>query len=142
MTGKTFRLPTEAEWEYAARGGNQSKGFIFAGSDQIDEVSWNQGNWITSDWTESDYGEQPVAQKKANELGLFDMSGNVSEWCQDWKGDYSAEPQVNPTGPDNGTYRIMRGGNWSVEATQSRVAYRASIPPTSKSGAIGLRLAL
>ena len=142
MTGKTFRLPTEAEWEYAARGGNQSKGFIFAGSDQIDEVSWNQGNWITSDWTESDYGEQPVAQKKANELGLFDMSGNVSEWCQDWKGDYSAEPQVNPTGPDNGTYRILRGGNWSVEATQSRVAYRASIPPTSKSGAIGLRLAL
>lgn len=104
-TGKTFRLPTEAEWEYAARGGRKSQGLKYAGSNDIDEVAWYDGN--------SGNKTHPVKQKAANELGLYDMSGNVREWCQDWyAGSYSSSPQTNPTGPSSGSGRVSRGGGW------------------------------
>ena len=91
MTGKTFRMPTEAEWEFAARGGNLSQGYKYAGSDNVDEVAWYSGN--------SSNTTHPVGTKMANELGLYDMSGNVMEWCQDFYGDFTSEPQTDPTGP-------------------------------------------
>lgn len=132
--GKNYRLPTEAEWEYAARGGPPGKqNFVYAGSDKIDEVAWYDGN--------SDSKTHPVGQKKANALGLFDMSGNVWEWCNDWYGDYSAENQRNPKGPDSGTRRVYRGGSWLYGASNCRVAYRIGITPVSRYSRIGFRLA-
>ena len=104
QTGKQYRLPTEAEWEFAARGGIESRGFKYAGSDIADEVAWYYDN--------SSVGPQPVGQKKANELEIYDMSGNVFEWCQDWYGEYPSTPQVNPKGPDSGPYLVCRGGSW------------------------------
>ena len=105
MTGKTFRLPTEAEWEYAARGGNQSKGYKYSGSNTLDNVAW---------YYNSGGKTHPVGQKQPNELGLYDMSGNVWEWCQDWYGSYSSSSQTNPTGPSSGSYRVLRGGDWGM----------------------------
>ena len=133
MTGKNFRLPTEAEWEYAARGGNKSKGYKYAGSNTLSDVAWYN---ITSDNT------HPVMQKLANELGLFDMSGNVWEWCQDWYGKYSNTAQNNPTGPASGSYRVIRGGSWDRSAERSCVWYSGRNLPTNNSSNIGLRLAL
>ena len=134
MTGMTFRLPTEAEWEYAARGGNKSQGFKYAGSNIIDDVCWYTEN--SGDTT------HPVATKSPNELGLYDMSGNVFEWCQDWSDSYSSEAQTNPTGPSTGTYRVARGGRYSRTPWYCRVAYRVFYNPTSKSDGTGLRLAM
>ena len=131
LTGVKFRLPTEAEWEYAARGGTQSKGYMYAGSNNIDEVAWY--------WTDSTH---PVKSKQPNELGLYDMSGNVVEWCNDWYGAYSDEAQTNPKGPDTGQYRIQRGGQYGVKANRCRVAYRSYGIPTGKSIDRGLRLAI
>ena len=102
LTSKKYRLPTEAEWEFAARGGNKSKGYKYAGSDDADEVAWHFNN--------SDRKTHPVGLKKANELGLYDMSGNVYEWCNDWYGKYSAISQINPNGPTTGSERVLRGG--------------------------------
>ena len=101
LTGKNFRLPTEAEWEYAARGGNRSQGYKYAGSNIIDDVAWI-----------NDVSTHPVGQKQPNELGLYDMSGNVYEWCQDWWGYYNDIPQINPTGAKSGDSRVCRGGCW------------------------------
>ncbi|MCL2291093.1 MAG: formylglycine-generating enzyme family protein [Bacteroidetes bacterium] len=101
-TGKKYRLPTEAEWEYAARGGNQTMGYKYSGSDSINEVAWYQGN--------SGLKPHPVGTKKSNELGIYDMSGNVREWCQDGFYRYSADPQTNPQAPDN-ISRVVRGGS-------------------------------
>ena len=142
MTGRTFRLPTEAEWEYAARGGNKTQGYKYAGGDDIEELAWwdtNAGDGVGSD--SPDYGTHPVAVKKANELGLYDMSGNVWEWCQDWYGSYSSEAQTNPTGPATGTNRVYRGGSWFNYARNCRVSSRYH---WTMNGAnyIGLRLAL
>lgn len=135
MTGKAFRLPTEAEWEFAARGGNKSHGYTYAGSDRISEVGWYNVNvTITSTF--------PIATKAPNELGLYDMSGNVCEWCRDYFGDYSAAAQTNPTGPSWGSYRVYRGGGWSGMAVACRVAYRGYSNPTNKEYYKGLRLAL
>lgn len=133
MTGKQFRLPTEAEWEYAARGGNRSSGFKYAGSNNLDRVAWydaNSGN-NTSD----------VGQKVANELGLYDMSGNVWEWCQDWYGNYSDDDLTNPTGPSTGTDRVYRGGGWYSIAGYCRVSCRSAISPEKTDNRLGLRLA-
>ena len=134
LTGKTFRLPTEAEWEFAARGGKKSWGYKFAGSNNVSEVSWYSNN--------SGMLTHSVATKAPNELGLYDMSGNVSEWCSDWYGDYSGEPQTNPQGPATGLYRVYRGGSWLLTDRYSRVSARDWRGPDALSTAIGLRLAL
>jgi formylglycine-generating enzyme required for sulfatase activity len=133
LTGKSFRLPTEAEWEYAARGGNKSQGYKYAGSNDINEVAW---------YTDNSTSTQPVGIKKANELGLYDMSGNVWEWCQDYYGDYSSEAQTNPTGPETGTARIRRGVGWNGSQLNGRVSHRSSREETYKYNSLGLRLAL
>lgn len=134
LTGKTFRLPTEAEWEYAARGGKKSQGYKFAGSNNPGEVSWYSNN--------SGSQTHAVATKAPNELGLYDMSGNVNEWCSDWYGDYGSEPQTNPTGPASGLYRVYRGGSWLLSEKNCRVSARDWRGPDSQSTAIGLRLAM
>ncbi len=134
MTGKQFRLPTEAEWEFAARGGNLSEGYKFAGSNDYNEVAWCANNlWWSS----------PVAQKAPNELGLYDMSGNVCEWCSDYYGAYSSEVQTDPTGPDSGGDRVIRGGNYIYPFNECRVARRMHEEGQwSHINGIGLRLAL
>ena len=131
MTGKNFRLPTEAEWEYAARGGNRSKGYKYAGSDNIDEVAWYGGR-----------ATHTVATKAPNELGLYDMSGNVYEWCQDGYGSYSIAAQNNPTGSASIYSRVLRGGGWYYDARNCRVSRRGYGGPSSKRTDLGLRLAL
>ena len=134
LTGGHFRLPMEAEWEFAARGGNRSKKTQYAGGSNLGSVAWfgdNSGN-TTHD----------VATKSPNELGLYDMSGNVWEWCQDWKGSYSSSAQTNPTGPSSGFSRVERGGSWIIYAWCCRVSYRVSDAPSYRSSNLGLRLAL
>lgn len=143
LTGKTFRLPTEAEWEYAARGGNKSKGYTYSGSNTIDNVAWYRENCYDKGESSPDYGTHDVAKKTPNELGIYDMTGNVWEWCQDWYGSdyYSSSPSNNPTGPSSGSYRVYRGGSWGHFATYCRVSYRNFIYPTSTDFLLGLRLA-
>lgn len=142
LTGQNFRLPTEAEWEYAARGGNRSMGNKYAGSNTIDDVAWYWDNIPSQNAFNAGYGTQPVATKSPNELGLYDMSGNVNEWCQDWYGSYNSETQTNPTGPESGSNRVARGGSWSQNATFSRVAARLNYTPSTTANLVGLRLAL
>ena len=132
LTGLNFRFPTEAEWEFAARGGNESHGYKYSGSDIIDDVAWYSADGKkTAD----------VMTKKSNELGIYDMSGNVMEWCSDAYGDYSAEHQIDPTGP-NGVDRVVRGGCCLSNATYCRVALRNFLHPGGTSYGIGMRLAL
>ena len=131
LTGETFRLPTEAQWEYAARGGNKSKGYTYSGSNEIDEVAWYRDN--------SDTTTHPVQTKAPNELGIYDMSGNVWEWCSDWYGDYSSAAQTDPTGPATGSYRVIHGGGYFGGKTG--VSTRASNTPTVGCDYLGLRLA-
>ena len=132
--GSRFRLPTEAEWEYAARGGRLSEGYPYSGSDDIDEVAWYDEN--------SDNETHPVKDKGKNELGLYDMSGNVWEWCNDWYGDYGSGSQTNPKGPSSGSYRVLRGGSWSRNAGNCRVSYRNGYDPGSWDSILGFRLCL
>ena len=135
LTGRTFRMPTEAEWEYAARGGNKSKGYRYSGGNTLDNVGWYEEN--------SGEKTHPVAQKSANELGLYDMSGNVYEWCSDRYGSYSSSSQTNPTGPSTGSTRVLRGGDWSgYYAGICRVANRGGNSPSSRYNNVGVRLAL
>lgn len=141
LTGKNFRLPTEAEWEFAARGGNLSQGYKYAGSDNIDDVAWYIVNAYDVGSSSPDYGTHPVATKVPNELGLYDMSGNVWEWCQDWWGSYSSGAQINPTGPSTGSYRMNRGGGWHNYAGDCRVSNRICSNPTYTGSDLGLRLA-
>ena len=134
-TGRTFRLPTEAEWEYAARGGIKSQGYRYSGSDDIDEVAWYGDN--------SDQVTHSVKQKKANELGLYDMSGNVWEWCQDWFGGYGSGKETNPKGPSEGSYRVLRGGSWRSDVRRCRVACRNCADPDGRRrSGLGFRIAL
>ena len=134
LTGKEFRLPTEAEWEYAARGGKYSREYKYSGSNDVGEVAWYSIN--SGDKT------HPVATKKANELGLYDMSGNVWEWCNDWYGDYQSYSQTNPTGPSRGERRVLRGGSWGYRDRFVRLSYRDNSTPGNRSDNYGLRLAL
>lgn len=134
LTGQNFRLPTEAEWEFACRGGNNSRGYKYSGSNYIDNVAWYDGN--SGDKT------HPVATKSPNELGIYDMSGNVWEWCADWYGDYSSGRQTNPKGPYGGSGRVLRGGGWYYYARNCRSSFRDSYIPTYRYGYLGLRLAL
>ena len=141
MTGKNFRLLTEAEWEYAARGGNRSQGYKYAGSNNIDDVAWYYDNSYALGSSNPDYGTHAVATKAPNELGLYDMSGNVWEWCQDWYGSYSGSTQTNPTGPTTGSDRVYRGGGWHDDTGNSRVSSRGSFMPTYRLNYFGHRLA-
>lgn len=136
LTGRSFRLPTEAEWEFAARGGLKSEGYKYAGGDNADDVAWHKGN--------SGNKTHEVATRLPNELGLYDMSGNVAEWCADWYNDnyYASSPAADPTGPESGKSRVRRGGGWSNAERACRVSYRNSSGPKDNSYTLGLRLAL
>ena len=142
LTGMNFRLPTEAEWEYAARGGNMDSGMLYSGSEVIDEVAWYYSNSYVVGTGSPDYGTHVVASKTANELGLFDMTGNVFEWCSDWYGTYNEEPQTDPAGPEMGTDRVIRGGSWISTRRDSRNTSRSGDAPANRSYNVGLRLAL
>ena len=134
ITGRQFRLPTEAEWEYAARGGNLSWGYKFSGSNKINQIAWYDDNGSKK--------THEVGTKAPNELGLYDMSGNVWEWCNDYYGKYSSSAQTNPTGPSVGTRRVQRGGCFMEPAWCCRVSTRYFYFPSELSSSIGLRLAL
>ena len=134
MIGKNFRLPTEAEWEFAARGGNRSRGYQYSGNNVLSNVAWYLGN--------SGNKTHNVGTKAPNELGIYDMSGNVREWCQDWKGSYSSSAQANPKGPSSGSNRVSRGGSWIRVARYCRVANRLNDTPGVRLSFLGLRLAL
>ncbi len=136
-TGKAYRLPTEAEWEYAARGGSLSEGYLYAGSDELEEVAWYGAN--------SGNQSQPVGLKLPNELGIYDMSGNVLEWCEDdWHGSYEGAPADGSAWIDSGnrgTYRVCRGGHWLYSARRCRVSYRGHDSPGYRFNRLGFRLA-
>ena len=134
LTGKNFSLPTEAEWEYAARGGNKSKGYKYSGSNTIGNVAWYTDN--------SSSKTHNVKTKAPNELGIYDMSGNVYEWCEDWYGNYSSVSQTNPTGPSTGSSRVDRGGSWNRDAGGCRVSNRYGDNPDRRRSILGLRLCL
>ena len=133
-TGQNFRLPTEAEWEYAARGGNKSKGYKYSGSNDVEDVAWYMGN--------SSNTSHAVATKQSNELGIYDMSGNMIEWCSDWFDIYTTNSVNNPTGPQNGMFRILRGGCWSMSGDHVLVCKRMMLKPESLTCISTLRLAL
>jgi formylglycine-generating enzyme required for sulfatase activity len=135
QTGQNYRLPTEAEWEFAARGGNNSKGYDYSGSNTLSKVAW----YTKPDSTKRSH---PVGGKEPNELGLYDMSGNVGEWCNDKYGAYSNQPQVDPIGAIEGSDRVYRGVEWSIQQWYCRVAYRAHLYQASDGWCIGFRLAL
>ena len=128
------RLPTEAEWEYAARGGNKSYGYKYAGSNTLDEVAWYSAN--------SGNHTHEVGTKKANELSIYDMSGNVYEWCSDWYGAYNSDAQYNPNDTTSGSYRVFRGGSWNSNAKNCRVTYRYNNTPAYGFNFLGFRLVI
>ena len=132
LTGKCFRLPTEAEWEYAARGGKHSCGFRYPGSNKPKETCWYAGTNETKE----------VAKKCPNEIGIYDMGGNVWEWCNDWKGNYSSSDETNPTGPRTGVKKVLRGGSINSTKDLMRITHRSSNTPDYSKSYIGMRLAL
>ncbi len=142
LTERAFRLPTEAEWEFAARGGNMGMGYKYAGSDDLATVGWYSYNDSWELRGSGEHGTHTVATRMPNELDLFDMSGNVHEWVQDWYGGYSSGAHTNPTGPVTGSERVYRGGNWYFDEWFCRVSFRNSVIPSYTSHGIGLRLAL
>ncbi|GBU22767.1 hypothetical protein R80B4_02679 [Fibrobacteres bacterium R8-0-B4] len=135
-------MPTEAEWEYAARGGNNSGGYKNSGSNTLGDVAWYSGNNGSSGSV--NYGAKPVGTKNPNELGIYDMSGNVYEWVSDWYNSsyYSSSPTNNPTGPTSGSSRVFRGGSWNSGARYCRVSYRDYGIPDFSFTYLGFRLVL
>ena len=131
----TFRLPTEAEWEYAARGGNRSASYKFSGSNIVNEIAWHNGN---SEKNTHKVGSTPFH----NELEIYDMSGNVMEWCEDWYGSYRAQTYDNPKGPKKGNFRVVRGGSWCCYASNCRTSKRYNTPPNVRLRDRGFRLAM
>ncbi len=131
-TGKNYRLPTEAEWEYAARGGGKSD--KYSGGNDVDSVAWYTSN--------SGGKTHPVGRKKPNGLGIYDMTGNVWEWCSDWYGDgyYRSSPRDNPQGPSSGGFRVLRGGSWYDSARYSRASVRLMLNPDYRYNYVGFRL--
>ncbi|GHU99980.1 hypothetical protein FACS1894159_04910 [Bacteroidia bacterium] len=135
-TGRQYRLPTEAEWEYAARGGKKSLGYRYAGSNNVDDVAWHEGN--------SGGKTHPVGTKQPNELDIYDMSGNVWEWCSDWFNNnyYKNSPEMSPTGPVSGAIRVFRGGSWYYFVSCCRVADRVAYSPDICDCGLGFRVVL
>ncbi len=132
-TGKTYTLPTEAQWEYAARGGNKNEGTKYSGGNMIDGVAWYRDN--------SGSGTHPCGTKRANALGIYDMSGNVSEWCKDWSSSsYASYDTNNPTGASSGSNRVFRGGSWPDSSSNCRVAFRNGISPDFSRSDHGFRV--
>ena len=138
MTGRKFRLPTEAEWEYAARGGKKSRGYQYSGSNSISDVAWYSGNCGNI----SGINTHPVGKKQANELGIYDMTGNVWEWCQDWYGSYYSSSQTNPTGATSGSRHVNRGGSWAKNVRRSSPSCRYGAIYVDRDLDLGFRLAL
>ena len=132
LTGKTYKLPTDAQWEFAARGGNKSRGYKYSGSNSIDAIAWYENN--------SSSTSHPVGQKQPNELGLYDMTGNVMEWCSDWNDSYSSSHQINPEGPSSGQYRVLRNGGWEFPAESCRVSFRFASEPSNRDRLSGFRV--
>lgn len=135
LSGKFYRLPTEAEWEYAARGGSHSHNLKYAGGNAVDNVAWYDSNSLQQ--------SHPVGLKEPNELGLYDMSGNVWEWCSDWFSEkyYTESPEKDPQGPGKDVYRVCRGGSWWSEKGDLRVSNRDRYPPDARDDDVGFRLA-
>lgn len=131
-TGKKYCLPTEAQWEYAARGGSKDEGTRYSGGDFLDTLAWYGDN--------SSQSTHPVGMKRPNALGLYDMSGNVWEWCNDWYGDYRPNDLQNPTGAFAGSYRVLRGGSWCYYAGRCRVSYRFNDYPNIRNNNYGFRV--
>lgn len=134
LTGQKFRLPTEAEWEFACRGGNNSRGYKYSDSNNLGSVAWYDGN--SGDKT------HPVGTKAPNELGIYDMSGNVWEWCSNWYANYTSNSQANPSGPQSGAGRVGRGGSWGHNARCCRSSFRGNYGPARRIITLGLRFVL
>lgn len=133
QTGKKYRLLTEAEWEYAAKGGKRHDKYIFSGGNDIDKVGWYAGN--------SEQRTHPVGKKKPNGLGIYDMSGNVWEWCSDWYGPYKSDTVTDPVGPASGDNGVLRGGAWRFYDTRTRCTTRRDTQPAFNGSGIGFRIA-
>ncbi len=133
QAGRVYRLPTEAEWEYACRAGSKTAYHFGPEVAKLAEHAW---------FDQNAKGPQPVATRKPNAWGLYDMHGNVWEWCSDWLGDYSAEPSIAPAGPKQGTDRVVRGGGWDIDSAACRSAYRDGGEPTTRLESLGFRVAV
>ncbi len=143
ITGQEFRLPTEAEWEFAAHGGNKSQGYKYAGSDDIEEVAWYEANSYSLSTIDPNFGIHDVKTKKPNELGLYDMSGNAKEWCSDWfQSGYGAVARTDPKGPETGNGRVLKGGSWMTRASFCRITSRDVSNPDKIHAGNGFRLVM